>query len=356
MRKIALVFALTALVLAVPVARAQGQGQVPGLWLPNASPTASVSQTVGVTDIELVYHRPAVNERPIWGTLVPYGQVWRTGANENTTISFSTDVSIDGQPLAAGAYGLHTLPNEGEWEVIFSNDTTAWGSFSYDAESDALRVTVTPEAAAHQERMQFAFEEVGSDATTLALRWEKLRVPISIAVDLEATTLASIREQLKGLAQFSWQGWQQAANWCAQNDANLEEAVQWADNSIGVEDRFENQSAKARILAKLGDEEGSAAAMALALAKANAGQLHNHGRQLIGQDKKEEALAIFQRNAEQNPDAWFIGVGLARGYSAIGDFDSAAKAMKDAIDKAPAGQEAYLGGLLGQLEGGTDIN
>jgi len=356
MRKLVITLGLAAMLLALPAAHAQGVGQVPGLWLPNASPTATLSQTVGVTDIEMVYHRPSVNERPIWGALVPYGQVWRTGANENTTISFSTDVTIEGQSLPAGSYGLHTLPMEGEWEVIFSSDTTAWGSFSYNAENDALRVKATPEEVAHQESMLFAFDEVSADAATLSLRWEKLRLPITIGIDIEATTLASIREQLKGLSQFTWQGWGQAANWCLQNDVNLEEAVQWADNSIGAEDRFENQSAKSQLLAKLGDDEGSAAAMQLALAKANAGQLHNYGRQLIGQGKADEALAIFKRNADDNPETWFIGVGLARGYSAVADFDNAAAAMKDAITKAPAGQEAYLGGLLAQLESGTDIN
>jgi len=356
MRRTLIAVALVAAALASSLVHAQGQGQIPGLWLPNASPTAKVSQTLGVTAIDLVYHRPAVNERDVWGALVPYGQVWRTGANENTTIAFSTDVTVEGEPLPAGVYGLHTLPAEGEWEVIFSHDTTAWGSFSYNEENDALRVKVQPQAAEHQERMQFAFDEVGADSAVLALSWAALRVPISIGVDLQATTLASIREQLKGLSQFSWQGWAQAANWCNQNEVNLEEAVQWADRSIGVEDRFENQSAKSQLLAKLGDEEGSKAAMDLALGKANAGQLHNYGRQLIGQDQKQEALAVFKRNAEQNPEAWFIGVGLARGYSAVGDFANAAKGMEDAIGKAPAGQEAYLGGLLTRLKNGEDIN
>ncbi len=358
MRKITLSGALAALLLSVSAAQAEvgSQRQIQGLWLPNASPTATVSQTVGVTEIELFYHRPAVNERAVWGALVPFGQVWRTGANENTTISFSTDVTVEGQPLSAGRYGLHTIPSEGEWEVIFSNDTTAWGSFSYDDANDALRVKVTPEEAPHRERMQFAFEEVGADATTLALRWEKLRVPIQIGVDTKAATLASIRDQLKGLSQFAWQGWAQAANWCMQNDVNLEEAVQWADNSIGIEDRFENQSAKSQLLAKLDDDEGSQAAMQLALANANAGQLHNYGRQLLGQGNKEEALAVFKRNAAENPDTWFIGVGLARGHSAIGQFEEAAKAMEDAMGKAPAGQEAYLGGLLESLNKGEDIN
>ena len=274
--------AITALALGAFQLPAQAQAESPrqtvGLWLPTASPTATVTQTVGSTNIELFYHRPAVNDRDIWGALVPYGQVWRTGANENTRITFSTDVTIEGQALAAGTYGLHTMPNEDTWQVIFSNDSTAWGSFSYDATEDALRVEAKPEATAHTELMLFTFDDVTNDSATLSLQWAELRLPIAIAVDTEAETLASIRRQLKGLSQFGYQGWAQAANWCLQNDVNLEEAVQWADSSISIEQRFGSLSTKSQLLAKLDDAEGAKAAMDTALSVANAGQLHNYGR------------------------------------------------------------------------------
>ena len=254
------------------------QQQDIGLSLPNVSPRAETTQVVGLTDIGVSYHRPAVNDRDIWGALVPYDQVWRAGANENTLISFSSEVTVEGKHLAAGTYGLHMIPGESEWQVIFSNDTTAWGSFSYNEEEDALRVTVKPQEDEFEEHLSYSFEDPDNETVTLNLRWEKLSVPLRVEVDTEAVTLASIREQLKGLSQFFWNGWNQGATYCLQNDTNLEEALKWADNSIQAEERFENLSTKAQILEKTGDTEQSAEIIAQALEIGNAGQLHQYGR------------------------------------------------------------------------------
>lgn len=344
------------LTLLVPAVGSAQQRQAQNLFLPNVSPQARVDQTVGMTDISVSYHRPVVNERDIWGALVPYGQVWRTGANENTVISFSTDVMIEGQALAAGSYGLHTQPGEEEWEIIFSNDSGAWGSFAYDAEHDALRVKVEPETADFQEALGFSFDDPGSDEVTLALRWEKLRVPVKIAAATDELVLASIREQVTGLAGFFWASWNQAANYCLQNEINLEEAVEWADRSIGIERRFTNLSTKSQLLAKMGKEDEAAEIIQAALGLGNGGELHNYARQLLGRDEKQEALAVFQRNVEQNPDAWFVELGLARGYSALGDFDKAAENMRKAVERAPDNQKEYVQGLVDQLESETDIN
>ncbi len=339
--------------LAVPAA---AQRQALNLALPDASPRAEVAQTVGVAEVRLVYFRPAVNERTIWGSLVPYGQVWRTGANENTLVSFSHDVKVEGQPLAAGTYGLHTLPGEASWEVIFSRDTTAWGSFSYDQARDALRVTATPEKVPHLERLAFSFDDVDEDSATLALRWETLRLPVRLEFDTKTLTVASIEEQLKGLPQFFWMGWDAAANWALTNETAYEKALGWADQSIAAEERFDNLSTKAQLLERTDKPEESEALMTRALELANAGQLHNYGRQLIGQDKKEEALAIFQRNLEENPSTWFVEVGLARGYSALGRFPEAAEAMRTGLAKAPEDQKAYIQGLVDRLARSEDIN
>lgn len=344
---------LTLLVPAVGSAQAR---QPQNLFLPEVSQHAEVGQTIGVTDIAVAYHRPSVKERDIWGALVPYGQVWRTGANENTLISFSTDVMIEGQPLAAGSYGLHTLPGEDEWEIIFSNDTEAWGSFAYDPDHDALRVKVKPEAADFQEVMGFSFDDPSSDEVTLALRWEKLRVPVKIAATTNELALASIREQLTGLAGFFWGAWNQAAGYCLQNDINLEEAVEWADRSVGIERRFTNLSTKSQLLTKLGREAEAQEIVQAALELGNGGELHNYARRLLGQGKKEEALAVFQRNVEQNPDAWFVELGLARGYSAVGDFGKAAENMRKAVERAPENQKPYVQSLVDKLEAGQDIN
>ena len=137
------------LAVLVPASGALGQTFAP-IKVPDASPAASVGQTIGLTQVKISYHRPAVNKREVWGKLVPYNEVWRAGANENTTISFSSDVTVGGQKLAAGTYGLHMLPTEKDWTVIFSNMANAWGSFSYDPKEDAARVTVTPQPAEFQ--------------------------------------------------------------------------------------------------------------------------------------------------------------------------------------------------------------
>ena len=345
-----------AMLLTAGVALAQDR-QAQHIYLPMASPKASVSQTLGVTDIAVTYHRPAVNDRELWGALVPYDQVWRTGANENTLVSFSTDVEVAGEPLAAGSYGLHTIPGEGEWTVIFSSDTTDWGSFSYDSARDALRVKVkTADAPFHQERMAFTFEDVTGDSATLALHWADLHVPIPIAVDTHELAVASFRDQLKGLAAFFWQGWNQAASYCLQNDVHLDQALEWVDRSIQAQENFTNLSTKAQILDKMGKSGEAAEIMARALPRGNGGELHNYARQLLGQDRKQEALEVFKRNLEQNSEAWFVELGLARGYSAVGDFKNAVKYMKQGLERTPEPQKDYVRGLIAQLEKGEDIN
>lgn len=323
--------------------------------VPRASQRSEITQTVGLTEIEIVYHRPLVKERPIWGALVPYDQVWRAGANENTTIRFSTDVKVEGQPLAAGTYGLHMLPTEDKWTVIFSKNSTSWGSFSYNEEEDVLRVEVKPEPAPFREALTYEFSDLSADGTTITLEWEKLRVPFKVAVDTHDVVLAGIRNELRSLPGFSWQGWDSAANYCLQNDVNLEEALQWSDNAIQAEERFETLSTKAQLLAKTGKDAESKEAMAKALGMAAPLQLHNYARGLIAQGDNQGALEIFQLNAEKNPDAWFVDIGLARGYSAVGDLKKAAEHMRKGAAKAPEAQRATYEGLAKQLEGGKSL-
>jgi len=358
-RTFALALALAATLVLAPSGTAFGQtigqNQNIGLWLPNVSSGATIGQTVGMTDISIVYHRPAVNERTVFGGLVPYGQVWRTGANENTVIELSTDVTVEGEKLPAGTYGLHTIPGESEWTVIFSNDATAWGSFSYAEENDALRVTVKPAAADHEEQMSFSFDDVTSDSATITFRWADVAVPIKVVTATNELVYANIQKQLKGIAQFSWNGPNQAASWCLTNDVHLEEALQWADGSIQAEQRFENLSTKAQLLGKLGRDEESDEVMTLAIETANPSQMHGYGRQLLAKGQHEKAVEIFQLNADRNPDVWFMGVGLARGLSAQGELEKAAVAMRDALAKAPDSQKAYIQGLVDQLDKGQSI-
>ena len=235
----------------------------PQITLPRPSPNATLSQTIGVTEITLHYSRPGVKGRKIWGELVPYGEVWRTGANENTTIQFSTAVKIDGHELPAGLYGVQTLPTAGDWTFILSKDAEEWGAFSYKPEHDALRVTVKPQPAEFLERMAFEFDDLTDTSANLVLRWEKLAVPVKIEVDTQNLALEKARSAM------NWSVPYQPAQYCIQSNSCLDEADRWLDASIALDGNFYNHRAKANLLAKKGDVKGAVAhgEMALAAAK-----------------------------------------------------------------------------------------
>lgn len=237
------------------------------LDLPRPSPNATVSQMVGVTNVTIKYSSPGVKGRKVWGELVPYGEVWRTGANENTTINFSTPVKIDGHELPAGLYGLQTIPTAGDWTVIFSKDADEWGAFSYKQEDDALRIQVKPQTVADSlERMAFTFEDTTDTATKVVLRWEKLKVPFTVEVDTPKIVTAKLNQALR------WQTPLQAANYCIQNNTCLDEAGRWIDASIAMQENFNNLRAKAMLLAKKNDAKGAAAYGDKALAAAKTAQ------------------------------------------------------------------------------------
>ncbi len=306
--------------------------QGPPLVLPEASPKASVSQTIGLTDISISYHRPAVNARKVWGGLVSYGEVWRAGANENTVISFSTPVTVAGQKLAAGRYGLHMLPTEKDWTVIFSTQSNAWGSFGYDQKEDAARVSATPRVSSMEERLSYTFDDPTDKAVTVSLNWEKLKVPIKVEVDVAATVTANIREQMRGLPRFFWQGWNQAAAWCARNDTNLDEALTWVDRSIGIARNFTNLRTKATILEKKGDAKGAEKLREEASKVATEAELNQLGYQLLGQKKVDEAIETFQRNVTEHPKSWNVHDSLAEAYAAKGDKAKATASYRKALE------------------------
>lgn len=293
--------------------------QVPGLTAPQASPEASVTQTIGLTQMSVTYHRPATNGRKIWDGLVPYGEVWRAGANENTVVSFSTPVTVNGTRLAAGRYGLHMIPASGPWTVIFSNESGAWGSFSYDEKEDAARVTATPQSAEFQERLGYSFDEPARDSVVLAMRWEKVRLPLEIKIDLPRTVLEDYKAQLRGLPRFGWQAWNQVANWAAQNDIDLDDALGWADRSININRNFVNLRTKALVMEKKGSKADAEKLRAEAFAVATEVELNAYGYQLLGQQKTDEAIAIFERNVKAHPQSWNVYDSLAEAYGIKGD-------------------------------------
>src|ERR1700730_15085904 len=326
------------------------------LNIPRVSQRGSVTQRVGLTDITIAYHRPAVGGREIWGKTVPYGKVWRAGANENTTITFSDDVSVEGKPLAAGTYGFHTIPDKDQWTIIFSKNSTSWGSFSYDEKEDALRVTTKPQAAESFEVLTYVFDDVKPDSAVASLRWEKLAVPIHIGVDVKAVVLRSIKHELRSVGGFTWAGFDEAAQWCLDNNYNLEEALKWEDTSIQNEDRFENLETKSRILDALGRKEESAKTLKAAFEKANAIQLYSYARGLQRQGNSKRAFELYPQVPKKDANHWISHLALARIDSNSCDFAAAAKEMTEAINAAPDATKPFLQPLLKRLEAKDDIN
>jgi hypothetical protein len=324
--------------------------QAPPLVLPKQSPRASVSQTVGLTEISITYDRPAVNGREIWGKLVPFDTVWRAGANENTVIAFSSPVRVGDQVLPAGRYGMHMIPKRGDWTVIFSKQANAWGSFSYDPSEDALRVTATPATAPMQERLTYTLDDPTDSAVTATLRWEKLAVPFTIGVDTKTVVTDSLREQLRGLGRFFWQPWSQAAAWCAANKVNLAEATKWVDQSIAVNENFTNQRVKAALLRQQGDSTGAVAAANRSLAVALEADVNTYGYLLMGQDKVDSAIVIFKKNTRDYPKSWNTYDSLGEAYAKKGDKKRAAENYSKALAMvSDPGQKKRIEGVLAGL-------
>jgi len=326
------------------------------LDLPRQSQRAEVSQRIGITDVTISYHRPLVNDRKVWGDLVPYGKVWRAGANENTTITFSDPVQIEGKPLDKGTYGLHMIPNADEWTIIFSKNSTSWGAFTYDEKEDALRVTAKPRPADMHNALTYDFDQLKPDSAVVELEWEKIAVPFKVSVDVHDVVESSLKKQLRNLSQYTWISWDDAANYLLAEKVALDDALIYVNKSIENEDRTDNELTKSKVLTALNRKEEAAAAQKKALELASPLQVHLYARQLQGEKRSDEAFAIFRENAQKHPDQWFVHSGLARIYCSQGKFDDAAKEMKLALAGAPDNQKSYVDGLVKRLEAKQDIN
>jgi len=358
--------------------------QVAGLTLPPSgnNQKATVTQYIGPVQVTIDYSSPAVHgpdgkdrRGQIWGKLVPYGlsttsfgngkpDPWRAGANENTVFAVSHDVTIEGQLLPAGRYGLHMIPGEETWTVIFSKDAGAWGSFFYDASHDALRVTVKPHKSDYREWLTYDFTVRHPEDATIELQWEDLAVPWNIKVpNISDIYISRLREELTTVPGFSYLGYVAAAQYCLKVNKSLDQALEWADAAIGMpfvgEKNFGTLSVKAQILTKLGREEEAKPIMQSALHSPTAtpSDIHQYGRLLLGEKKIDEAMQVFQYNAERNGDAWPVHVGLARGYAAQGDTQKALEHAKKALPQAPDDlNRKSLEAMIEALTKGASIN
>ena len=354
MRRYVAVAALLAAGLFVAVPFVQAQSAL--LNLPDASQHARVTQRIGITDITIDYHRPLVRGRKIFGGLQAYGQVWRAGANYNTTVEFSDPVTVEGQPLPKGVYGLHFIPGETSWVVIFSRNSTSWGSFTYDKAEDALRVNVKPQAIENHEALSYDFDDPKPNSALITMRWEKVAVPFKVEVNTPEVVRESLRNQLRARPQFEWQAWEEAAEYLLNNKLDAEEALKYSDRSVEIEDRFENEMTRAHALTALGRKADALAARAKAIAKGDQLQVHSYGRGLQIQGRQDEALELFRDNVKKDPNSWVGHNDAARVAVAKGDFDTAVREMKLAVAAAPESLKAQHADLVRRLENKEDIN
>jgi tetratricopeptide (TPR) repeat protein len=248
------------------------------------------------------------------------------------------------------------IPGEASWIAVFSNDSTAWGSFTYDPKDDALRVAVKPVTNDMHETFTYEFYPVGPDSAVLNLMWEKISVPLKIVVDVKPIALASIRRQLNTLAQYTAMAWDDAARYMLDNEWELQEAMSYVDTSIRKEENFGNMLTKAELLQKLGKTEESVQYWERAIKNTEPIQVHMYARQLQAQGQQEQAFRVFELNAKTHPEVWIVHAGLARVYSARSDFAKALKEMRVAAEHAPEKQKASLQKQIQQLEVNEDIN
>lgn len=290
-------FAFT-LMLILCAAAAEVSAQTPAIRLPRPSQKASVMQTIGVTDLTIIYSRPGVKGRKIWGDplpttpgvangtatlddqnarpkdapIVPYGHVWRTGANEATVFSVTDDVLINGQKLPAGSYSLHTIPSKkDEWTIIFNSVANQWGSFNYDEKKDTLRVKVKPKKVKDkQEWLLYDIPVVTPNSAQVLIRWEKIALPFTVEVPNVEALMRSKVDAAVASNPTDWRIPLQVSN-LYRDDDKWDEAIRWADQSIKVKETFQNLSAKAQLLSNAGrkDEALTVAAQALERGKAD---------------------------------------------------------------------------------------
>ena len=242
------------------------------LKTPRPSPGAVVKQTIGTTELSVVYSRPGVKGRAIWGALVPYDKPWRTGANEATDFTTTDDIMVEGKPLPAGTYAFLTIPGQDSWTVVFSKQKDMWGAFDYKESEDVLRATVKPVALAEpKEWMEIGIDPLSANTAELAIRWEKLKVPVQISVDVAGKVLKDARTAIASAKPDDWRTPWSAANWAFDNNASPDEAAQWAARSLAVQKNPRTLQLNARLAQKSGQQKAAIAQLteAIALGKAD---------------------------------------------------------------------------------------
>lgn len=314
---------------------------------PQASPASTVSQAIGIAKITVTYSRPAVKGRQVWGNLVPYGwnkqgfgnnkeAPWRAGANENTTIEFTHDATVEGKPIKAGTYGLFFVVNENNsGEVILSKDNRSWGSFFYEASQDALRAPIKMADVPHTELLTYDFMSVSKNEAVLVLNWEKKQLPVKIAFDMDALVLKNAAEELKGPVGFNWRGFLSAAQYTLQNKTGLEQGLAWANTAVAQNNSFATLSVKSGILKELGKTEEADKLMNDATTIATENELNLYGYQLLNNGQHDKAIEVLTLNTKRFPKSANAWDSLGEAYFIKGDQKNAIIQFKKSLGMNP---------------------
>jgi hypothetical protein len=348
---------------------------MPLTWTPpGGNKKASVSEQIGIVKISITYNRPGVKGREgkIYNTPVAhYGFIdlghgtshaapWRAGANENTAITFSHPVKIEGQDLPAGSYGFFISLGEEESTVIFSKISNSWGSFYYDPSQDALRVTVKNQTLDKTvEWLKYEFIDQTDNSATIAMSWERRMIPFKVEADVHTLQIASFENEFRTTRPYY--DYIQAANYCLQNNVALDKALAWMDRAISFrimgEKNFRTLSTKASVLMKMNRMDEAKKVMEEAIPIGNVSDVHYYGRTLVNMKQSEEAFKIFKLNYDKHPNVFTTNVGLGRGYSAIGDYKKAMTYLKAALPQAPDElNKTTVEAMIKKLEAKQDVN
>jgi hypothetical protein len=335
---------------------------------------ASVSEQVGIVQIAINYSRPGVKGREgkIYNTGVAhygfvdlghgtsYAAPWRAGANENTTMSFSHPVKIEGKDLPAGTYGFFIALEEQQSTLIFSKINSSWGSFYYDSTQDALRVTVKNQSLDKSvEWLKYEFVDQTDSGVVIAMSWEKRSIPFKVEVDRKALQLAAFINDFRTTRPYY--DFIYAAQWCIQNDYGLEQALQWMDRAIYFrvmgEKNFRSLSTKANVLMKMNRVDEAKKVMEEAIPMGTVTDVHFYARQLQGMKQLDEAVKVFKANYDKYPNQYITNIGMGRAYSAKGDYKKALTYMEAALKQAPdEGSKNNVQAMIAKLKEGKDVN
>lgn len=311
------------------------------------SPAATITQTIGISTVTVKYSRPKVNNRQVWGGLVPYGwnvqafgagnaAPWRAGANENTVLELSHPAKIQGQAVPAGSYGLFfVIHADNTGEVILSKEYRSWGSFFYDQKQDQLRAKIQLRENSHTEWLTYDVVNLTKNGGELVLNWEKKQFPVQIEFAVDEIVMANATAELKGPTGFTPQGFVSAANYALQNNVNLDQALVWIDQAIAQNRNFPALNIKAGLLRKSGKIPEADKLLAEAIAGATEVELNAYGYQLLGQGQHDKAIEILTLNTQRFPKSANAWDSLGEAYATKGDKDNAIKNFKKSLSLNP---------------------